>query len=156
MHPSNRARALVFGLIAALAASPVLADKPEWAGKGKGHDRHEDRDDQGDKHGKKHFSEQHRVAVHDYYVREFESGHGCPPGLAKKHNGCMPPGQAKKWQIGKPLPREVVRYDLPPAVIVQIGAPPPGYQYVRVASDILLIAAGSAIVADAIKDLGRM
>ncbi len=24
-------------------------------------------------------------------------GHGgCPPGLAKKHNGCMPPGQAKK------------------------------------------------------------
>jgi hypothetical protein len=22
---------------------------------------------------------------------------GCPPGLAKKHNGCMPPGQAKKW-----------------------------------------------------------
>lgn len=26
------------------------------------------------------------------------AGHGrwCPPGLAKKHNGCMPPGQAKK------------------------------------------------------------
>ena len=22
----------------------------------------------------------------------------CPPGLAKKHNGCMPPGQAKKIQ----------------------------------------------------------
>jgi hypothetical protein len=37
-------------------------------------------------------------------------GHGgygdCPPGLAKKHNGCQPPGQAKKlyrgqrWQSG--------------------------------------------------------
>ena len=31
---------------------------------------------------------------------------GCPPGLAKKHNGCMPPGQARKlargqrWQSG--------------------------------------------------------
>ena len=31
---------------------------------------------------------------------------GCPHGLAKKHNGCMPPGQAKKlargqrWQNG--------------------------------------------------------
>ncbi|RWR53174.1 excinuclease ABC subunit A [Sinirhodobacter ferrireducens] len=25
---------------------------------------------------------------------------GCPPGLAKKNNGCMPPGQAKKWQRG--------------------------------------------------------
>jgi hypothetical protein len=23
-------------------------------------------------------------------------GGGCPPGLAKKNNGCMPPGQAKK------------------------------------------------------------
>jgi len=25
---------------------------------------------------------------------------GCPPGLAKKHNGCMPPGQAKKLNRG--------------------------------------------------------
>ena len=31
---------------------------------------------------------------------------GCPPGLAKKNNGCLPPGQAKKlhrgqqWQSG--------------------------------------------------------
>jgi hypothetical protein len=33
-------------------------------------------------------------------------GGGCPPGLAKKNNGCMPPGQARKldrgerWQSG--------------------------------------------------------
>ena len=26
---------------------------------------------------------------------------GCPPGLAKKHNGCMPPGQAKKLHRGE-------------------------------------------------------
>jgi hypothetical protein len=24
----------------------------------------------------------------------------CPPGLAKKNNGCLPPGQAKKYGIG--------------------------------------------------------
>jgi hypothetical protein len=31
---------------------------------------------------------------------------GCPPGLAKKHNGCLPPGQAKKmFRVGQ-------RYDL--------------------------------------------
>jgi hypothetical protein len=24
----------------------------------------------------------------------------CPPGLAKKHNGCMPPGHAKRWNRG--------------------------------------------------------
>ena len=26
---------------------------------------------------------------------------GCPPGLAKKGNGCMPPGQAKKLGTGQ-------------------------------------------------------
>ena len=37
----------------------------------------------------------------------YENGHndgygngGCPPGLAKKHNGCMPPGQARKLARG--------------------------------------------------------
>ena len=30
---------------------------------------------------------------------------GCPPGLAKKHNGCMPPGQAKKlYDVGQRFP----------------------------------------------------
>jgi hypothetical protein len=28
-------------------------------------------------------------------------GAGCPPGLAKKHNGCLPPGQAKKLYRGQ-------------------------------------------------------
>jgi hypothetical protein len=26
---------------------------------------------------------------------------GCPPGLAKKNNGCLPPGQAKKLAVGQ-------------------------------------------------------
>jgi len=29
---------------------------------------------------------------------------GCPPGLAKKHNGCLPPGQAKKLYRGEHYP----------------------------------------------------
>jgi hypothetical protein len=30
---------------------------------------------------------------------------GCPPGLAKKHNGCLPPGQAKKlYHVGQRFP----------------------------------------------------
>jgi hypothetical protein len=29
---------------------------------------------------------------------------GCPPGLAMKNNGCMPPGQLKKQSIGRLLP----------------------------------------------------
>jgi len=34
--------------------------------------------------------------------------------------------------------------------------PPAGYRYVRVAADILLIAVGTRMVADAITDLGRL
>jgi hypothetical protein len=45
---------------------------------------------------------------------------GCPPGLAKKHNGCLPPGQAKKlfrgerWQsgYGSPFGYRQIPYDL--------------------------------------------
>jgi Ni/Co efflux regulator RcnB len=39
---------------------------------------------------------------------------------------------------------------------VQIGPPPAGHRYVRVAGDILLIAIGTGMVVDAIQDLGGM
>jgi Ni/Co efflux regulator RcnB len=150
--------ALACAVATALIAPPSLADKPAWAG-----GKHEGRDDD-HAHGKGNghrdrddharFEERHHAVVREYYVKEYGAGR-CPPGLAKKHNGCMPPGQAKKWNVGRPLPREVVYYDLPPALVVQIGTPPPGYRYVRVAADILLIAAGTGLVVDAIQDLGR-
>jgi hypothetical protein len=38
----------------------------------------------------------------DLFVRRFGYADGCPPGLAKKNNGCLPPGQAAKF-IGQPL-----------------------------------------------------
>jgi hypothetical protein len=65
----------------------------------------------------------------------------------------MPPGQAKKWAVGYPLPRDVVYYDLPASLTVRLTPPPSGYKYVRVAKDILLIAAGSGMVAAGISDL---
>ena len=92
-----------------------------------------------------------RTVVHEYYGEVISHGR-CPPGLAKKNNGCMPPGHAKKWARGRPLPRDVVYYALPPELIVRLH-PPEGARYVRVASDILLIAVGSGIVLDAIDDL---
>ena len=57
--------------------------------------------------------------------------------------------------MGQPLPAGVVIYDVPPPLVVRIGVPPPGYRYVRVASDILMIAVGTSLVVDAIRDLGR-
>jgi hypothetical protein len=102
------------------------------------------------------FEDQQRSVVQGWYAQEIEAGH-CPPGLAKKRNGCLPPGQAKKaWAIGRPLPREVIFHDLPPALAVEIGLPPAGYRFVRVANDILMIAVGTGMVIDAITDLGRI
>lgn len=152
----NRVMALV--VAGTLFATPAFADKPDHAGQGKGKNK-ENRDQvqksQNSQHGGSHFGERQQVVVRDYYTQEFRGGN-CPPGLAKKNNGCMPPGQAKKWNKGRPLPRDVVYYDVPQQLVVRLGPPPSGHKYVRVASDILLIAIGTSMVVDAITDLGRM
>ncbi|MGA8049181.1 MAG: RcnB family protein [Burkholderiales bacterium] len=147
------ALALALAAGAALGAGTALADKPSWAGKPEKGNEHGKKGG-GDVYGDMRFGEHREVAVREYYGAEFSRGR-CPPGLAKKHNGCMPPGQAKKWRMGQPLPRDVVYYDLPPQLVVEIGVPPAGYRYVRVASDVLMIAIGTGLVVDAIEDLNR-
>ncbi|MDQ3060622.1 MAG: RcnB family protein [Pseudomonadota bacterium] len=102
-----------------------------------------------------YFRDQQRVVVTNYYGEQFRAGR-CPPGLAKKHNGCMPPGQAKKYMVGQRLPSNVVYYQVPQTVVYQLGAPPSGHRYVRVASDILLLAIGTGMVVDAIQNLGGL
>lgn len=156
--PSPSARAIAWGLACALLCSTAWANKPDWAGKGK--NKH-DEEAQGQQQGGSleirvggYFGDAQRRAVQDYYGTQQAGGH-CPPGLAKKNNGCMPPGQAKKWSRGQPLPGDVVFYPLPRDVSVRIGVPPAGYKYVRVANDILLIAVGTRMVVDAIEDLMR-
>ena len=66
---------LTLGAAAMAFAAPAAADP----GKGKGHGKHA-------KHG---------------YGAYGMWGNSCPPGLAKKNNGCLPPGIAKKrWDRG--------------------------------------------------------
>lgn len=158
-------------IAAAFTIAPVAADPPPWAGggkgnsekgrsdkgKGKGHDQDRSSERQEREAGPRggYFVDQHRVHVREYYSQHY-NGRNCPPGLAKKNNGCMPPGQAKKWQVGRPLPRDVVYYSVPQPLVVQLGEPRAGHRYVRVAGDILLIAVGTGMVVDAIQDLGRM
>jgi len=147
------ANALALAIAVMLVTDMALAEKPSLAGKGK--DRGDDASSGGDVRVSIQFDTRQQTVVREYYGKEFRAGH-CPPGLAKKKNGCMPPGQAKKWRRGAPLPRDVVFYDLPPKLVVEIGLPPAGHRYVRVANDILLIAVGTGMVLDAIEDLNRM
>ncbi|HSV46328.1 MAG TPA: DUF1236 domain-containing protein [Ramlibacter sp.] len=161
-------------LAAALAAGPALAEKPEWASQGNKHgDKHDKHDKHGDKHEHKaekhagkgkhkdrddvkvgaYFNDDHRSRVRTYYGQHYGAAKSCPPGLAKKNNGCMPPGQAKKYAVGQPLPRDVRYYPVPQPVVVMLPMAPPGYRYVRVGNDIVLLSPQTALVVDVIHGL---
>ena len=162
------ARLAVLAFSALLASTSAIADKGDKGDKGGKHghgNKHEQRDDdrryddrryddrRDDISIQVYFGNNDRRIVNEYYAPEFRSGH-CPPGLAKKGNGCMPPGQARKWQKGRPLPQGVAYYELPRDLVYRLPPPPPSYRYVRVASDVLLLS-GSGIVIDAMIDIGR-
>lgn len=101
------------------------------------------------------FNDTQRGAVHAYFVNTYGRGN-CPPGLAKKNNGCLPPGQAKKrYVVGQRLPSAVVIVDLPPALSTRIGAAPAGYRYGIVDGDLVKLAIGTMLVVDAIDGFVR-
>jgi Ni/Co efflux regulator RcnB len=162
MIPSRLLRISAAALALTIAAGSLATALPAWADPPGQAKKEKGQGPQGNK-GKGggdslsinvSFSDGDRVAIRDYFGGPMPRG--CPPGLAKKGNGCMPPGQAKKWMMGHPLPRDVVFYDLPHELRIRMTAPPSGYKYVRVAGDILMIAAGTGMVAAAIEDLARM
>lgn len=80
----------------ALTASPALADPGHGHGNG----------DKEWKHGGGDRDDGDRGGYRNNYGYHHSSYRNCPPGLAKKHNGCMPPGQYRKyrWNRGQRLP----------------------------------------------------
>ena len=100
------------------------------------------------------FTDKQRAATQSWYAEQ--QGKGCPPGLAKKNNGCMPPGQAKKrYAVGHPLPAGIVLQPLPSELSRRVGVAPPGYIYAQVDGDLLKLAAGTLLVIDAIQGLSH-
>lgn len=166
-------------LALALGAGAAWAQKPDWAGQGNGNGNGKGKEkaersvksertvsgkqqlsgqatlQSGGLQVSVYFGDSHRQVLRDYYGPRFRSGN-CPPGLAKKNNGCMPPGQAKNWRRGQVLPRDVMYYPLPHEVAIRLGTPPEGHKFVRIAADILLIAVGTGMVVDAIEDLSNL
>lgn len=162
-YTNHLIRHALLAISMALLTSSALADKPSWADNGKhkeGKEQHgkkggkaQGRDDDRDATISFRFGADDRRIVSDYYGDQARHGK-CPPGLAKKNNGCLPPGQAKKWQRGQQL-RDVKYYELPRELTVRLPVPPPNHRYVQVAGDILLIAVGTSMVVDAIEDILR-
>ena len=146
---------LAFAIVLTIAAGGAFADKPPWAGEGKKQGAHREQTRYDAVHGSTvtfRFTSQDRLVVAEYYGAQAGKGK-CPPGLAKKNNGCQPPGQAKKWQKGHPLPADVRYYELPSELRIRLPLPPPNYRYVQIAGDILLIAVGTRMVVDAMEDI---
>lgn len=99
------------------------------------------------------FTNDDKTTIRAYFDPQITAGN-CPPGLAKKNNGCLPPGQARKWAEGRPLPAGTEFYPLPPDLLARLN-PPLGYGYVRTGSDVLLIASGTNMVMAGLRDLLR-
>jgi hypothetical protein len=148
-------RRLVFAVLAAaLAVSSASADK---GGKGKGKSKGKEGDAvavvESDKAGRPVvvFADRDREVVRSYWTETYGRGN-CPPGLAKKNRLCMPPGQYKKrYVVGRPLPTSIAVRPLPPVLVTRLGPVPVGYEYVEVDGDILKLAVGTRLVADAIE-----
>ena len=150
-----RLAALAVALMLALSPLGALAEKGGKHNKDKGNNGHDSRDNGGSSVSVEfRFGDSDRRAVQEYYQSPAR-GKGCPPGLAKKGNGCMPPGQARKWARGRPLPHDLVVYDLPRDLRYRLPPPPAGQRYVQLGADVLMIAVGTSMVVDAIEDMVR-
>ena len=130
----------IVAALAAVLAAPVASAK----NKDKGHKKHSDT---------VVFVDADRNAYNRYWLDTYGRGK-CPPGLAKKGNGCLPPGQAKKrYVVGHPLPPVVVVERVPTVLVPRLRTAPPGYEYVWVDGDVLLMETRTRLIADAIAAL---
>lgn len=167
---------LAFVLGSLALASPAEARKPDYVERQQMYDRNYDDDRSNDNRDERpqdreadHREQQPKIEPrHDAYS-QFDTSRRdniqgylrdsyykrCPPGLRKKHNGCLPPGQAKKrYVIGEALPPSY--RPVPEALLVRIGPPPPGTFYAYMDNDVLLVAEATRHILDAVTLLSAM
>ena len=148
---------LALGYAGTALSAQALADK---GGHGKGHERFENDDDEGNGRSEHEdrssrndlltivIGSHDRHVIRDYLAQDFHRK--CPPGLAKKHNGCLPPGQAKKYRVGQRLPDGVGYKSLPQSLLDLLSPPPQGYQYVKIDKDVALMSEAGKKIIDAV------
>lgn len=145
-------KTLLAALLAAMAATPAFADK----GRGRGGDDHRrDRVEHVERHHDRHgsddrYSRDGRGRGSDHYDdrRYSRADRSCPPGLAKKNNGCLPPGQAKKTDrviVGEALPPGAV-FTVPRHVRATLPPPPPGHRYAVINNQVVLVSNNNTVV----------
>lgn len=94
---------LLAGAAALASTGPLAAHPNQGQAKGQGHANHATMK-QGKTNAKATGKARRGIVTSDRYGRLYalDARGGCPPGLAKRHNGCNPPGQTKKpYKLGQ-------------------------------------------------------
>lgn len=121
------------------------ADPGQGKGKGQYKAKHEERADYGERRSYTRLGDYERGVYRDYYASD------CPPGLAKKNNGCLPPGIAKKrYKVGRRLGPDVYVQDAPYDLIQRLPYLDDGYGYRIVDGDLAVVELATLLVLDAI------
>jgi len=155
--------ALAFAIAAPIAFAPsALADPPAHAGKGdaepgKAQKQNKDarnvgRHGQGGRYGGRTqmpaaIETGDRFRIQAYFSDSYGE-RDCPPGLAKKNNGCLPPGQAKQYARGDVVPGGARLIRLPEDLEARLRPLPPGYVYRRADGAVLVVAEAARKVID--------
>lgn len=162
-NSSNRRNVPIGAVIAAVTfllmlAPPAYAEKGghgkgHGAASGKGHGggppAHSNAGGSANGGGKaRKFEANDRSAIQSYYRDEYSRSGSCPPGLAKKDNGCMPPGQARRYDVGETIPAGVVLAPIPSALRGRIGPVVSGYDYGYVDGGVVLFSTETRVVVD--------
>ncbi len=96
------------------------------------------------------FNIRDRGVIRSYLADRYASS--CPPELAGRHNGCLPPsGPGRKtYLLGYPLKQETAYEFAPQSLLVLLKPVPEGYQYVIVDKDMLLVSEATHTVIDTV------
>ena len=169
-NSKNSLSIVAFAIASLLMAGSAIAKKDgddnEKGGNKHGQkheDKREKREDKAEKKAEKrqreeikqgaYFNDQQRTFARQYYTTTYSDGKRCPPGLAKKNNGCLPPGQVRNLAVGQPVPTNVTVYSVAQPVIRMLPPAPVGYRYARIGGDIVLVQQQNNIIVDIIQGL---
>lgn len=142
MNRSSNVRILLAVLGLGLVVAPALANPPEGKGKGK-HKQSESAEAVSP-------SSLVTAGISAAVARQYAVDSGVKMGGYKP----LPPGIQKNLARGKPLPPGIAKKSAPPGMMSQLPRHP-GYEWQMAGTDLVLVQAGTAIVADVLKDVFR-
>jgi hypothetical protein len=138
-------RILISTLVAVCATAPVLADPPEGKGKGR-HGKHQEPQESSTTSAVLLAT----AGISASVARQYALDSGVKMGGYKP----LPPGIQKNLARGKPLPPGIAKKAAPSAMLGRLPRHA-GYEWQLAGTDLILVQAGTAIVADVLKDVFR-